>query len=106
MKTPIAAVVLLAALFITAAQAYDSSPSLQQQREKIGDNMVRDRTGAPPAETGDNRQPQTSPDLQPENDQSRPRSTINSPARQERSATPSGSQQPSKPASGVPAGDG
>lgn len=114
MKTLTGSVVLLAALFITGVQADDDGLSLQQQREKIGDDMVRDRTGAPPADGGSVGQPATDQNQQQQPnqvpDQQAPRSTVNSPARQNRSADPAGNpageRQPSNLAPGTPAGNG
>ncbi|UQY34535.1 hypothetical protein K8U54_22985 [Pseudomonas fulva] len=69
---------LLAASLSAGVQADDNGMSLQQQRDRIGDEMVRERTGAPPASesgTGQAMDPQQQPGQQA------PRSTLNSPAR-------------------------
>lgn len=74
---------LLAALFSTGIQA-DDGMSLQQQRDKIGDEMVRERTGTPPADI--NGAGQSTTDQQQQQQQG-PRSTLNSPARQNGTGT-------------------
>lgn len=76
---------LLAALFSAGVQADDDGLTLQQQRDRIGDEMVRDRTGAPPASesgTGQAVDPQQQPGQQS------PRSTLNSPTRNQSGQQP------------------
>lgn len=68
---------LLAVLCSAGAQADDDGMTLQQQRDRIGEEMVHERTGTPPADS--NGTGQSSPDQQ---QQQTPRSTLNSPARQ------------------------
>lgn len=114
MKKLTGSAVLLAALFVTGAQADDGGPSLQEQRQQIGNDMVRDRTGTPPTSADSINQPATNQNQQQQPnqvpDQQAPRSTLNSPARQNRSAEPTGNtsseRQPSSQAPGVPASDG
>ncbi|KIQ00201.1 MULTISPECIES: hypothetical protein [Pseudomonas] len=114
MKTLTGSAVLLAALFVTGAQADDGAPSLQEQRQQIGDDMVRDRTGTPPTSADSINQPATNQNQQQQPnqvpDQQAPRSTLNSPARQNRSAEPTGNtsseRQPPNQTPGVPASEG
>lgn len=112
MKTLTGSAVLLTALFVTGVQA-DDAPSLQEQRQQIGDEMVRERTGAPPTSADSINQPATDQNQQQQPnqvpDQQAPRSTVNSPARQNRSAEPAGNpaeRQPSNQTPGMPASDG
>lgn len=114
MKTLTGSAVLLAALFISGVQADDNGLSLEQQRERIGDEMVRERTGNPPADagTGTGSQPATNQNQQPSTQPSQqsPRSTLNSPARQNRTDDPASNSSgvPTSPNStpGVPIGGG
>lgn len=77
----IGSTLLLTALFSAGAQADDDGLTLQQQRDKIGDEMVQKRTGNPPADI--NGAGQSTPDpMQQQQQQQAPRSTLNSPARQ------------------------
>lgn len=76
---------LLAALFSTGAQADDDGLTLQQQRDRIGEEMVRERTGESPAGEGGAGQL-----VNPQ--QQSPRSTLNSPARQNQNGQQPGSQ--------------
>lgn len=78
MRTLIGSTLLFAALFSAAAQADDDGLTLQQQRDRIGDEMVQERTGAPPTDVNGSGQSTTDPMQQ----QQTPRSTLNSPARQ------------------------
>ncbi|WP_070886209.1 hypothetical protein [Pseudomonas argentinensis] len=71
---------LLVAWLSAGVQADDNGMSLQQQRDRIGDEMVRERTGAPPASESGTGQAMDPQQQQPE--QQAPRSTLNSPARQ------------------------
>ncbi|UCJ15253.1 hypothetical protein K5Q02_15455 [Pseudomonas sp. MM211] len=114
MKKLTGSALLLAALFVTGVQADDGGPSLQEQRQQIGDDMIRNRTGAPPTSADSINQPATDQNQQQQPnqvpDQQAPRSTVNSPARQNRAAEPAGNtpneRQPSNQAPGVPASDG
>lgn len=76
----IGSTLLLTALFSAGAQADDDGLTLQQQRDKIGDEMVQERTGNPPADL--NGAGQSTPDPMQQQQQQTPRSTLNSPARQ------------------------
>lgn len=67
---------LLAVLCSIGAQADDDGLSLQQQRDRIGEEMIRERTGNPPADANG-----TDPSTIDQQQQT-PRSTLNSPARQ------------------------
>lgn len=89
---------LLAVLYSAGAQADDDGMTLQQQRDRIGEEMVRERTGTPPADS--NGTGQSSPDQQ---QQQTPRSTLNSPARQNGESGTGNRRQPSgsTPASGA-----
>ena len=91
---------LLAALFSTGIQA-DDGMSLQQQRDKIGDEMVRERTGTPPADM--NGAGQSTTDQQQQ--QQVPRSTLNSPTRQNGTGTgtESGTDNRRQPSDSAPA---
>ncbi|TWE07150.1 hypothetical protein FB481_104236 [Pseudomonas sp. AG1028] len=80
----IGSTLLLAALFSAGAQADEDGLTLQQQREKIGDEMVQERTGTPPADVNGAGQSTTDPMQQ---QQQTPRSTLNSPVRQNGTGT-------------------
>ncbi|MBV7562536.1 hypothetical protein [Pseudomonas sp. sia0905] len=85
MRTLIGSTLLFAALFSAAAQADDDGLTLQQQRDRIGDEMVQERTGAPPTDVNGSGQSTTDPMQQQQ--QQTPRSTLNSPARQNGTGT-------------------
>ncbi len=89
---------LLAALLSTGIQA-DDGMSLQQQRDKIGDEMIRERTGTPPAHM--NGAGQSTTDQQQQRQV--PRSTLNSPARQNGTATESGTENRRQTSDSAPA---
>ncbi len=92
MRKLIGSTLLFAALFSAAAQADDDGLTLQQQRDRIGDEMVQERTGAPPTDVNGSGQSTTDPMQQ----QQTPRSTLNSPARQNGTGTGTGTErQPS-----------
>lgn len=92
MRTLIGSTLLFAALFSAAAQADDDGLTLQQQRDRIGDEMVQERTGAPPAsESGVGQSTDTQ---QQQLEQQAPRSTLNSPARQDNNGQQPGNQKP------------
>ena len=95
---------LLAALFSAGVQADDDGMTLQQQRDRIGDEMVRDRTGAPPASESGTGQAMD-PQQQQQPAQQSPRSTLNSPARQNQNGQQPGDRnmqrQPSTTAPGA-----
>ncbi|OLU26714.1 hypothetical protein BVH03_15430 [Pseudomonas sp. PA15(2017)] len=91
---------LLAALFSAGVQADDDGLTLQQQRDRIGDEMVRDRTGAPPASESDTGQATDSQQQQPE--QQSPRSTLNSPARDQTGQQPAGQNMQRQPSTTTP----
>jgi len=94
MRTLIGSTLLFAALFSAAAQADDDGLTLQQQRDRIGDEMVQERTGAPPTDVNGSGQSTTDPMQQQQ--QQTPRSTLNSPARQNGTGTGTGTErQPS-----------
>ncbi len=94
MRTLIGPTLLFAALFSAAAQADDDGLTLQQQRDRIGDEMVQERTGAPPTDVNGSGQSTTDPMQQQQ--QQTPRSTLNSPARQNGTGTGTGTErQPS-----------
>ncbi|SHM89266.1 hypothetical protein [Phytopseudomonas punonensis] len=92
---------LLAALFSAGVQADDDGMSLQQQRDKIGDEMVRERTGTPPADMNGTGQSTTDQQQQPL--QQTPRSTLNSPARQNGTGNESGTDNRRQPSNNAPA---
>ena len=69
---------LLAGIFSAGAQADADGMTLQQQREQIRDDMVRDRTGSAPAEGGGINQ-SVDPAQQPGPNQQAPGGTFNSP---------------------------
>lgn len=93
---------LLAALFSTGIQA-DDGMSLQQQRDKIGDEMVRERTGTPPADINGAGQSTTDQQQQQQQQQQGPRSTLNSPARQNGTGTEPGTDNRRQPSNSAPA---
>ncbi|KAB0550168.1 hypothetical protein F7R01_02870 [Pseudomonas argentinensis] len=96
---------LLAALFSAGAQADGDGQTLQQQRDRIGDEMVRERTGSPPASDSATGQSTTQP--QQPADQQAPRSTLNSPARQNDATQPAAPQrQPATTTPGTGTGNG
>nr|WP_288357004.1 hypothetical protein [uncultured Pseudomonas sp.] len=94
----IGSTLLLAALFSAGAQADEDGLTLQQQREKIGDEMVQERTGTPPADVNGAGQSTTDPMQQ---QQQTPRSTLNSPVRQNGTGT---ERQPSTTAPNIGGG--
>ncbi len=101
MRTLIGSTLLFAALFSAAAQADDDGLTLQQQRDRIGDEMVQERTGAPPTDVNGSGQSTTDPMQQQQ--QQTPRSTLNSPARQNGTGTGTGTGTERQPSTTAPA---
>lgn len=98
----IGSTLLLAALFSAGAQADEDGLTLQQQRDKIGDEMIQERTGTPPTDVNGAGQSTTDPMQQ---QQQTPRSTLNSPVRQNGTGTGTGTErQPSTTAPNIGGG--
>nr|WP_288499122.1 hypothetical protein [uncultured Pseudomonas sp.] len=93
----IGSTLLLAALFSAGAQADEDGLTLQQQRDKIGDEMIQERTGTPPTDVNGAGQSTTDP-MQ----QQTPRSTLNSPARQNGTGTGTGTGTERQPSTTAP----
>lgn len=91
---------LLAALFSAGVQADDDGLTLQQQRDRIGDEMVRDRTGAPAASESGTGQAVDPQQQQP--GQQSPRSTLNSPTRNQSGQQPGDQNMQRQPSTTAP----